>query len=506
MFCFVKPLILTLFTLWAMTSIPVLAESADESLVPLTSVDQTIPLDELDITLAPLTVEELKVEADGWLELVKASAHKVADAKLRIRYLDKQQTKAEVKAEKAREEETQAPSSQLEKEVILEEAIAEKSDKGKDFAMEELNNLRTKRTGLIDRLNIVLDRINQKIGFDENGLEKDDVLVYRNYINAVGGIKLYVTDAESAFASIKGWLFSKEGGMRWAINIGTFLAIIIAFWVLARILSRATHKGLRYSSNQSTLLNDFLVGMVFRIVMIIGIIVGLSALEVDIGPLLAVIGAAGFVVAFALQNTLSNFASGIMIMFYRPFDVDDIVEVAGINGKVTSLNLVSTTITTFDNKRMVVPNNDIWGNIITNATASAERRVDMLFGIGYEDDIDHAIQVLEEIVAAHPLILKTPAPVIQLHELADSSVNFICRPWTKTSDYWTVYWDITRSVKVRFDAEDLSIPYPQQDIHIYQEQKSIAQPIANAGHGEDTTRGANQMGLERTDSTDSNDD
>ena len=502
MFCFVKPLILILSTLWAMTSIPILAEESGEKLVPFTNVDQTIPLDELDIMLAPLTVEELKVEADGWLELVKVSAHKVADAKLRIRHLDKQQTNAEVKAEKAREEETIAPSSQLEKEVILEETIAEKSDKAKDFAMEELNNLRTKRTGLIDRLNIVLDRINQKIGFDENGLEKDDVLVYRNYINAVGGIKLYVTDAESAFASIKGWLFSKEGGMRWVINIGTFLSIIIAFWILARILSRATHRGLRFSSNQSTLLNDFLVGMVFRIVMIIGIIVGLSALEVDIGPLLAVIGAAGFVVAFALQNTLSNFASGIMIMFYRPFDVDDIVEVAGINGKVSSLNLVSTTITTFDNKRMVVPNNDIWGNIITNATASAERRVDMLFGIGYEDDIDHAIQVLEEIVAAHPLILTTPAPVIQLHELADSSVNFICRPWTKTSDYWTVYWDITRSVKVRFDAEDLSIPYPQQDIHIYQEQMSIAHPTANAEHGEDTTRGANQMGLERTDSND----
>ena len=503
MFVFVKPLILILFTLWTMISFPVMAEEADGKLLPLTSTDPKIPLDELDIMIAPLTVMELKAEADGWLKLVKASAHKVADAKLRIKHLHQKQTKAEVKAEKVRDknEETQAPSSQLEKEADQAETIAEESDKGKDFAMDDLTHLRTMRTALIDRLDIVLERINQKIGFDENGQEKEDVLVYRRYINAVGGIKLDVSDAESAFVSIKGWFISKEGGLRWAINIGTFFSIIIAFWILAYILSRATRRGLKLASNQSKLLSDFLVGMTFRIVMSIGIIVGLAALEVNIGPLLAVIGAAGFVVAFALQNTLSNFASGIMIMLYRPFDVNDVVEVAGITGKVSHLNLVSTTITTFDNKSMVVPNNEIWGNIITNATASTERRVDMLFGISYEDNIDHATQVLEEIVAAHPLVLTTPAPVIQLHELADSSVNFICRPWTKTSDYWTVYWDITRSVKVRFDAENLSIPYPQQDIHIFQEQKSIVQHTANAEH-EDTTPGMNQMGLELAASND----
>ena len=238
--------------------------------------------------------------------------------------------------------------------------------------------------------------------------------------------------------------------------------------------------------------------MTFRIVMIIGIIFALSALEVDMGPLLAMIGAAGFVVAFALQSTLSNFASGIMIMIYRPFDVGDVVEIAGINGSVSSLNLVSTTITTFDNKRMIVPNNEIWGNTITNASASKERRVDMVFGIGYGDDIDHAMQVLEEIVSAHPLTLEMPKAVIQLHELADSSVNFICRPWVKTADYWTVYWDITRNVKVRFDAEGLSIPYPQQDLHIYQEQKSISPPVKNAEQVH-IHHDADQMGLEQAD-------
>ena len=188
---------------------------------------------------------------------------------------------------------------------------------------------------------------------------------------------------------------------------------------------------------------------------------------------MAIIGAAGFVVAFALQSTLSNFASGIMIMLYRPFDVNDFIEVAGIMGKVKSMTLVSTTIMTPDNKLMIVPNNSIWGDVIVNAHYSAERRIDMVFGIGYDDNIEQAIQVMKQVLADHPLVLDDPQPVIQVSELADSSVNFICRPWVKTTDYWTVYWDITRTVKEQFDIAGISIPFPQRDIHLYpQSQES----------------------------------
>ena len=203
-------------------------------------------------------------------------------------------------------------------------------------------------------------------------------------------------------------------------------------------------------------------------------IFGLSALEINIGPLLALIGAAGFVVAFALQNTLSNFASGIMIMLYKPFDVGNLVDVAGVMGVVRSMNLVTTTITTADNQIMIVPNNSIWGNIIINITGSKQRRVDLVFGIGYDDDIDHARQVLVDIVSKHPLVLKTPEPNIQVHELAESSVNFICRPWVKTDDYWDVYWDLTRIVKERFDAENISFPFPQRDVHLLQDVQPVA--------------------------------
>jgi len=131
------------------------------------------------------------------------------------------------------------------------------------------------------------------------------------------------------------------------------------------------------------------------------------------------------------------------------------------------MNLVSTTIRTFDNKLMIVPNSKIWNEVITNATGVTQRRVDMVFGIGYDDDIDRAQSILEEIVTSHPLVLKIPEPNIKLNELADSSINFICRPWVLTSDYWEVYWDVTKDVKKCFDKADIGIPYPQQDVHLY---------------------------------------
>jgi small conductance mechanosensitive channel len=175
------------------------------------------------------------------------------------------------------------------------------------------------------------------------------------------------------------------------------------------------------------------------------------------------------VIAFALQNSLSNFASGILMLIYRPFDTGDVINVAGTLGKVESMNLLSTQLRTPDNQLVIVPNNSVWGDVITNITGITQRRVDMVFGIGYNDDIDKTQRILEEIVKGHELVLKEPASIVKLHELADSSVNFICRPWVKPENYWDVYWDITREVKRRFDAENVSIPFPQRDVHIYQE-------------------------------------
>ena len=343
----------------------------------------------------------------------------------------------------------------------------------KDKLLEHVNTLRAERTALIDRLDAVVS------AWEAKGGDPEAIEGYRKYTAAVSGIQVDVSDTGAAWATLKGWVTSEQGGLRWARNIAAFVFIVAAFYLLSRLLGNATARAFRVAKGGSTLLRDFAVKGVRRVTLLIGIIVGLGALEVNIGPLLAVIGAVGFVVALALQNSLGNFASGILILLYRPFDVDDVIEAGGVSGKVESMNLLSTHIKTFDNKSMIIPNNSVWGGVITNATGTDKRRVDMVFGTGYDDSIPDALRVLEEIVSGHERVLKDPLPTIRLHELGESSVNFICRPWVRPADYWTVYWDITRAVKERFDAEGISIPYPQRDIHVYRET-----PAAVPGHGD----------------------
>jgi small conductance mechanosensitive channel len=149
--------------------------------------------------------------------------------------------------------------------------------------------------------------------------------------------------------------------------------------------------------------------------------------------------------------------------------VGDLVDTNGVLGEVVAVSIVSTTVRTLDNQVVILPNSQVWGSIITNVTVSATRRIDMVFGIGYSDDIETASKVLHDVVAKHPLVLEDPEPMIRVHELADSSVNFICRPWTNTENYWAVYWDLTRQVKESFDSAGVSIPFPQRDVHLYSE-------------------------------------
>jgi small conductance mechanosensitive channel len=172
-------------------------------------------------------------------------------------------------------------------------------------------------------------------------------------------------------------------------------------------------------------------------------------------------------VGFALQETLANFAAGMMILFYRPYDVGDFVEVSGVFGKVSHMSLVSTTILTIDNQTLVVPNGKIWGDVIRNVTSQRIRRVDLTFGISYSADIPRAENILMSILESHDKVLSDPEPMVRLHQLGDSSVDFVVRPWVKTDDYWEVHWDVTREVKMRFDAEGISIPFPQRDVHHY---------------------------------------
>jgi small conductance mechanosensitive channel len=322
-----------------------------------------------------------------------------------------------------------------------------------------LSRLQEERTILTDRLRVVLDEWERKGG---------DPKEFRLYASAVNGLEMDVTNAGTALVILRNWLLSPQGGIRWLGNIIRFLVILFASWMLSNFLSSLTGRAIAQVKGASSLLRTFLVNFVRQATLLVGLVVSLSALEINTSPLLALIGGAAFVVGLALQGTLANFAQGLLILAYRPFDVGDVIDAAGVSGIVDSMNMLSTTIRTFDNKLMIVPNGKIGGDTITNATASATRRVDLTFGIGYDDDIDAAQAILERIVGGHPLVLQDPAPVIKLNELADSSINFVVRPWAKTGDYWTVYWDVTAAVKREFDKAGVSIPYPQRDVHVYQ--------------------------------------
>ena len=442
------------------------ASEAGDHPQAVTTSNPSISTDELVLLVVPLSKEELLIEAGGWQEIVKVKAQEIVRAEIAVL----RDNKAIDKAEELRKK-TEATKVQLEKVAEKVAAIdeAEEAKRAEKVDLLEIvTTLREERTLMLDNMRIVIDELDAKTDKDDADT-RAKIKDYRRYISSVSGIHVDVSDTTSAWVSLKGWVTSEQGGLRWLVNIGSFLGIIVLSLFLAKFLSKIMHKAMARVA-LSALLVDFLVKSVHWVVMIIGIIWALSALEISIAPLLAVVGAAGFIIAFAMQDSLSNFASGLMILFFRPFDMDDLVDAGGVSGKVSSMNLVSTTIRTLDNKLMVVPNSKIWNDVITNATGVTERRVDLEFGIGYRDDLELAQQILKEIVASHPKVLKDPAPLIKMSALADSSVNFICRPWAETIDYWDVYWDITKEVKKRFDAAGIGIPFPQRDVHVYIEK------------------------------------
>lgn len=224
-------------------------------------------------------------------------------------------------------------------------------------------------------------------------------------------------------------------------------------------------KKLLLARGMDEILVSFLTSIIRWVLLLFVIVAALSQLGVDTTSLVALLGAAGLAIGLSLQSSLSNFASGVMLIIFRPFTKGDFVEAGGATGVVQSISIFTTTMTTPDNKEIIVPNGSILSNNITNYSARDTRRVDMVFGISYDDDIRKAKQLLEEIIAADERVLKEPAPVIALSELADSSVNFIVRPWVNSADYWALLWDTTEAVKLKFDEAGISIPYPQMDVH-----------------------------------------
>jgi len=251
----------------------------------------------------------------------------------------------------------------------------------------------------------------------------------------------------------------------WAINLVLALLIyIVGKWV-ARRVTNFCRRLLQRADLDPTLVN-FLSNVVFAVLLIAVILAALDTLGIPVTSLMAIVGAAGLAVGLALKDSLGNFAAGVMLVLFRPFRAGDFVEVAGVSGSVQAIRIFSTVLTTPDNKEIVIPNSQIAGDTITNYSANDTRRVDLVFGVSYDDDLKVAREVLTRLCAEHPLILDDPATNIFVLNLGESSVDFAVRPWVKSGDYWKVYGDLLEQGKIELEKAGCSIPYPQRDMHM----------------------------------------
>ena len=250
----------------------------------------------------------------------------------------------------------------------------------------------------------------------------------------------------------------------WSINI----ALAIVVFIVGRLVAKGLVKvleGVLVRSKVDSMLIEFIGSIASAALLLFVIIASLDMLGVKTTSLIAMLGAAGLAVGLALQGSLQNFASGVLLIIFRPFQVGNYIDAGGVSGTVEKITIFNTIMLTPDNREIVVPNGAVYGGTITNFSARATRRVDMVFGIGYGDDIKKARDIIMQTMESDERILKDPAPKVALGELADSSVNFVVRPWVNASDYWDVKWDLTEKVKLAFDDNGVSIPFPQMDIH-----------------------------------------
>ena len=372
----------------------------------------------LKIILRPLSAQNLEFELSAWLELLQSKSTQLSRVELALADPEK---KSEIESNH--------------KKVI------------------QLGN---EKSALIERVNQVVAVASSK-GLDTGAADL--------YVRSVGGLPSG-GGMSTARVVAKNWLSSPQGGLNFAKSIGLFLLCMALASLAGKVGSSALGKALDKTGQTSDLLSSFFVHTIRRVALVVGVVIGLSYLGVNIGPMIAAIGGAGFVIGFALKDSLGNFAAGLMILFYRPFDVGHFIKTAGVSGTVESLSLVATILKTPDNQQVIIPNGKIWNDVITNMSTKGTRRVDLVFGVGYDDNLNEAQAILEQILEKHELVMKNPKSVVKVNELADSTINFIVRPWVKTSDYWDVHWDVTRQVKEAFDEAGISIPYPQQDVHL----------------------------------------
>ena len=257
----------------------------------------------------------------------------------------------------------------------------------------------------------------------------------------------------------------------YGLRIVGAIVILVVGWVAARLVAGFARRAMRRGKIDESL-TGFAESLVRWAILVFAVIAALAKFGVQTTSFIAVLGAAGLAVGLALQGSLSNFAAGVLILLFRPFRVGDVIDSSGSRGKVKEIGILSTTLATPDNQMVILPNASILSDKIVNVNAYPTRRVDLVAGISYGDDVARAREILLEMVSSHPLVLADPEPVVEVLELADSSVNLAVRPWTKTEDYWSVFFDLNRSIKRELEGNGLSIPFPQRDVHLFQTAKA----------------------------------
>lgn len=279
-----------------------------------------------------------------------------------------------------------------------------------------------------------------------------------------------LTNVASAIApKVTSWLTDNSDLLvQYCVNIISAIIILIIGNMIVKAISNSVAKILEKKEMDPAVVH-FISSLVRYVLFVIVLIAALGRVGVETASVVAVIGAAGLAIGLALQGSLANFAAGVLIVAFRPFKAGDYVEIAGVAGSVESIQIFQTVLTTPDNKMIVVPNGSVIGSPIVNYSRHATRRIDYTIGVSYGADLKKTKEVISGILAAEPRILKTPEPTIGVVALADSSVNFVVRPWVKTDDYWAVYFDVLQAIKEGLDAEGIEIPFPQMDVHLNQQ-------------------------------------
>jgi len=254
----------------------------------------------------------------------------------------------------------------------------------------------------------------------------------------------------------------------YGLRVFAAVVIFVVGWLIAKFVSRMLGKALVKGKVDETLAN-FCRNLCYVVLLVFVTIAALNKLGVETTSFAVVVGAAGLAIAFALQGSLANFAAGIMLIMFKPFKTGDFVELAGKCGTVMEIQLFNTVIDSPDNVRIIIPNGQVTNSNILNYTVNGIRRIDLSVRISYQDDLKKAKDVIEHVLTSHEKVLGDPAPMVTVCELAESSVNFAVRPWAKASDYWQVYFEVTEQIKIDLDSNEMSIPYPQQEVHMVKE-------------------------------------